>query len=120
MNISALAAMIAPATVILHSLNPLPWLLRIFRKPQKEIPMSDTSIDPNAAPAEVGATITAPVASPRGLAAVIADVEAAVLKIQNISLQRSVIDAAEAEVRALMVSLKAEYETEKAKIEAFF
>jgi hypothetical protein len=85
-------------------------------------------IDPSATPSDPapadapasGAAITAPVSAPRGLAAVVADIEAAVLKVQSIGLQRSVIEAAEAEIRALMASLKAEYEAEKTKIEAFF
>lgn len=114
MNISALAAMIAPATLVLHSLNPFPWLLRMIRRATQEIPMSDTSTDPNA-----GQSPVLP-AAPRGFAAIVADIESAVTKIQSINLQRSVIDAGEAEVKALMTSLKAEYETEKAKIEAFF
>lgn len=115
MNISALAAMIAPATIVLHSLNPFPWLFRFFRRATQEIHMSDTTIDPNAGQSPVETPN-----APRGFAAIVADIEAAVAKIQGISLQRSVIEAAEAEVKAIMTSLKAEYETEKAKIEAFF
>ncbi|MES2055801.1 MAG: hypothetical protein V4564_07685 [Pseudomonadota bacterium] len=95
------------------------WSVIIIGVPKVSVVDPSVTPDPTAVdPAP--ATITAPETAPRGLAAVIADVEAAVMKIQSIGLQRTVIDAAESEVRALLASLKTEYETEKAKLEAFF
>jgi hypothetical protein len=102
------------------------WSTIIIGMPKMSV-VDPSQPTPEAAPIEPAADIAAPAVAvetpapaPRGLAAVIADIEGAVTKIKSICLQRTVIDAAETEVRALMASLKAEYETEKAKIEAFF
>lgn len=79
---------------------------------------SQAPTDP-AAPAEV-APAEAPAAAPRGIAAIVADVEGAVQKLKDFASQRSLLDAAEAEARSILASLKSEWEAEKAKLEAFF